>query len=54
MPGSEIEARQDRQYRILAHANHDSMLSDSKVAEKVVGHLTAFMREQEMTEAVVS
>ncbi|MGM7668649.1 alpha/beta fold hydrolase [Microbacterium sp. A93] len=54
VPGSEIEARQDRQYRILAHANHDSMLSDSKVAEKVVGHLTAFMREQEMTEAVVS
>lgn len=54
VPGSEIETRQDRQYRILPHANHDSMLSDSKVAEKVVGHLVAFMRAQKMTEVVAS
>lgn len=54
VPGSEIEARRDREFRILEHANHDSMLSDSKVAERVVGHLADFIREQDRSEVVAS
>ncbi|NUL46158.1 alpha/beta fold hydrolase [Cellulosimicrobium funkei] len=43
VPGSDVESRVDRQYRVLTHANHDSMLSDSKVAERVIDHLMKFM-----------
>lgn len=54
VPGSEIESRRDREYRILVHANHDSMLSDSKVAERVVGHVVEFTRELTTSKVVAS
>jgi pimeloyl-ACP methyl ester carboxylesterase len=53
VPGSDIESRGNRQYRILAHANHDSMLSDSKVAEKVVRYMTDFMQDVQAERTLV-